>query len=168
MAQIKAAQAIRTQLHLQKTLDTEMLETQINKAQEAYQTAFETANTPTLKAMATLGLGLCSEELGQTEQAGEIYQQIIDNADYQATVLPAQAQKRLDDLDENAESFIFAEVPFAAEEQTDATTEQDAEQVAENVINITAGEETTIPETPEDTEQPEAVSGQTDQPQPTE
>lgn len=164
MAQIKAGQAIRTQLHLQKSLDTETLETQFAKAKEAYQTAFETANTPTLKAMAMLGLGLCSEELGQADQAGEIYQQIIDNEDYQATVLPAQAQKRLDDLDENAESFIFAEVPFAAEEQTDATTDQGA--VTD--MNITTDEETTPPETPEDTEQPEEVSGQADQPKTTE
>lgn len=126
MAQIKAAQAIRTQLHLRKTLDAETLETQIQKAQDAYQQAFENAQTKTLKAMAQFGLGLCSEELGQVAQAGEIYQQIVDNEDYQTTVLPAQAQQRLDGLEENAESFIFAQPPVVEIESVTEMTDQDA------------------------------------------
>jgi tetratricopeptide (TPR) repeat protein len=124
MALIKGAQAIRTQMHLRKTLDAETLETQIEKARQAYQKAYETPATPTLKAMAQLGLGLCSEELGQTAQAAEIYQQIIENEDYQATVLPAQAQQRLDGLDENEEIFTFVEAPETPEVPAEGITQE--------------------------------------------
>lgn len=115
MAQIKAAQAIRTELHLRPEVDAETLETQIQKAKDAYSQAFEKAQTPALKAMAQLGLGLCSEELGQTAQAAEIYQQIVSDESYEATVPAAQAQKRLDGLEDNSETFNFAEAPPAPE-----------------------------------------------------
>jgi len=115
MALIKGAQAVRTELHLSKAVEPEMLETQIQKAKEAYQKAFDTAGTPTIKAMAQFGLALCSEELGQTEQSAEIYQQIVDNEAYKATVLPKQAQHRLDTLADNAEVFHFAEAPAVIE-----------------------------------------------------
>ena len=111
MAQIKAAQAIRTELHLRKEVDADMLERQIQKAGDAYQKAFEIAETPTIKAMAQFGLALCSEELGQTDQAAEVYQQIVDNESYKATVLPTQAQHRLDTLADNSEIFNFSAVP---------------------------------------------------------
>lgn len=131
LAMIKGAQAIRTQLHLTKTLDAETLETQIEKARQAYQEAIDTAQTPTLKAMAQLGLGLCSEELGQTAQAAEIYQKIIDNEAYQATPLPVQAQQRLDGLEENAEAFVFAEAPQPETTESIATPNMTAESAIE-------------------------------------
>lgn len=115
MAQIKAAQAIRTGLHLRQEVDADTLETHIQKAKDAYQKALETADTPTIKALAQLGLGLCSEELGQTAQAAEIYQQIVSNESYKATVPAVQAQQRLDGLEDNTETFNFAEVPVAPE-----------------------------------------------------
>jgi tetratricopeptide (TPR) repeat protein len=115
MAQIKAAQALRTELHLRQEVDVATLDSQIQKAKDAYQKALETADTPTLKAMAQLGLGLCSEELGQTAQAAEIYKQIIDDESCKATVPAVQAQQRLDGLEDNSETFNFAEVPLAAE-----------------------------------------------------
>ena len=115
MAQIKAAQAYRTELHLRPEVDAETLETQIQKAKDAYRKAMETANTPTLKVLAQLGLGLCSEELGQTAQAAEIYQQIVHEESYKATVPAAQAQIRLDGLEDNSETFNFAEVPITIE-----------------------------------------------------
>lgn len=121
MAQIKAAQAIRTELHLRPEVDADMLESQIQKAKDAYNQAFEKAQTPTLKAMAQLGLGLCSEELGQTAQAAEIYQQIANEESYKATVPAAQAQQRLDGLEDNSETFNFAEVPVAIEESVPET-----------------------------------------------
>ncbi|RKY08595.1 MAG: hypothetical protein DRP56_03875 [Planctomycetota bacterium] len=120
MAQIKAAQAVRTELHLRKEVDADMLERQIQKAKGAYQKAFEIAETPTLKAMAQFGLALCWEELGQTDQAAAVYQQIIDNESYQPTVLPAQAQKRLETLADNSEVFNFAAVAVIPEEPVEA------------------------------------------------
>ena len=156
MARIKAAQAYRTQLHLRKVVDTETVETQIQKAKDAYQKAFETAETATLKAMAQLGLGLCSEELGQTAQAAEIYQQIIDDESYAATVLPAQAQKRLDGLEENAEVFNFAEPPAVVVEESIESTPETASPAAP-AANESAPEEAAAPAIEEDvTEAPVA------------
>lgn len=116
MARIKAAQAIRTELQLRpEEVPAETVETQIKKAQDAYQKAFDQAQTPQVKAMAQLGLGLCTEELGQTQQAAEIYNQIIKNEQYAATVIPAQAQERLNFLDENIGKVYFAPAPAAPE-----------------------------------------------------
>ncbi|MHC4236787.1 MAG: tetratricopeptide repeat protein [Planctomycetota bacterium] len=159
MAQVKAAQAIRTELHLRPEVTAEMLESQVQKSADAYQKALETAESPTIRAMAQFGLGLCSEELGQTDQAADIYQQIIDDESYKATTLPTQAQRRLDAIEENSESFNFAEVPVAIEnlplelieavqaEPQEATIEPVAKETAEDVeIAVPDAEQTTPPQ----------------------
>ncbi|MCE5187229.1 MAG: hypothetical protein LLF76_13995 [Planctomycetaceae bacterium] len=112
LAQIKAAQTIRTELQLRKQeVPAETIEAQIKKAQDAYQKAFSQAKDPEIKGMAQLGLGLCSEELGQTDQASQVYQDILKNESYAATVVPAQAQDRLDVLKEKIEKVYFAPAP---------------------------------------------------------
>ncbi len=160
MAQIKAAQAIRTELHLRKEVDTDMLERQVKKAEDAYQKAFEVAETPTIKAMAQFGLALCSEELGQTDQAAEVYQQIVEDQSYKPTVLPAQAQHRLDTLADNSEVFNFAAVPVIIEkpieveeiieatpaEVTNSADEPTAEEPVESTEVSESVEETTEPQ----------------------
>lgn len=165
-AQIKAAQAIRTELHLRPEVDAETLDSQIQKAKDAYQKALEQADLPTVKAMALLGLGLCSEELGQTDQAAEIYQQIVDDESYTPTVAAAQAQQRLDGLKDNIETFTFADVPVAAEppaaENTEAATP--SQEPAESAVSAPAVPETT-PDTAQETPVPEkAPEPQTNQP----
>ncbi|MEN8126350.1 MAG: tetratricopeptide repeat protein [Planctomycetota bacterium] len=148
---IKTAQAIRTELHLRKDVDAEILEGRIEKAKGAYEQAFATADTATLKATAQFGLGLCSEELGQTDQAAEIYRQIIDEESYKATVRPTQAQKRLDGLDENAEGFHFAAVPVIVEEAVAPIVEESTvtEETAEDTDTSQSAEETTEAQTQE-------------------
>ncbi|MCI0498674.1 MAG: hypothetical protein L0Y36_03200 [Planctomycetales bacterium] len=111
LARIKAAQAIRTELHLRPDVSAEMLETQTQKARAAYEQAAEAAGTPELKAMAKFGLGLCAEELGQTTQAADIYKGIIADKTFEATALPKQAQQRLDGLADNSQVFTFAPSP---------------------------------------------------------
>ena len=161
LAQIKAAQAIRTELHLRQEVDVEMLERQIQKAEEAYQKALSTANTPTITAMAKFGLALCSEELGQTDQAAELYQQIVEDENYKATVFPTQAQRRLDTLSDNTEVFNFAAVPIVIEEGVD--TEEVIEPTAVEIIEpatetiVTESAEKTDAEQPvEETAEPQA------------
>jgi len=153
LAQIKAAQAIRTELHLRQEVDADMLERQIRKAQNAYQEALSSANTPTLTAMAKFGLALCSEELGQTDQAAELYQQIAGDENYKATVFPTQAQRRLDTLSDNTEVFNFAAVPVVIEEEV-VDTEEVIEPTAVEIIEPAA--ETIVAESAEktDAEQP--------------
>ncbi|MBC8503613.1 MAG: hypothetical protein H8D34_02065 [Chloroflexi bacterium] len=140
MAQIKAAQAIRTELHLRKEVDADMLERQVQKAEDAYQKAFEVAETPTIKAMAQFGLALCSEELGQTDQAAEIYRQIVEDESYKATVLPTQAQRRLDTLTDNIEVFNFAAIPVVMEEVVEEIAEPTAVEIIEPAAEATVKE----------------------------
>lgn len=117
LAYIKAAQAIRTELHLKnEVVSAETIDTQIQKAQEAYEKAAKMAAIPMMKAMAQFGLGLCAEERGQTQQAAEIYQAIVNDETFAATVFPRQAQLRLNALDDNAESFTFVEAPAVVEQ----------------------------------------------------
>jgi len=138
MAQIKAAQAIRTELHLRKEVPADMLESQIQKAKNAYQTAFATAETATIRAMAQFGLALCSEELGQTEQAAEVYQQIVEDESYKPTVLPKQAQLRLDTLADNVEVFNFAAVPVVIEEAVEESIEPATAETIEPAVEAAA------------------------------
>lgn len=117
LACIKAAQGYRTWLHLAKNnLDAAAVEEKILKAADAYTKAGDVAKTPTLQAMAQLGLGLCAEERGQTEEAAAIYKAIVANESFAATALPKEAQARLDALTDNAKAFIFA--PTAMEEMS--------------------------------------------------
>lgn len=147
LARIKAAQAIRTELHLRKDVSPEMLENQIQKAKSAYEQALESAKTPTLKAMAKLGLGLCAEELGQTAQAGDIYKEIVSDKTFEATVFPKQAQQRLDSLEDNAQTFTFAPAP--AEAPAPAAPVQTSQ--TEPLAVIEAAPEPAVPATPEQT-----------------
>lgn len=126
LAQIKAAQAIRTELHLRPDVETQTLDEQIEKAQAAYEKALQIAKIPSLKGMAQLGLGLCAEELGQADQATDIYNEIVANETFASTVLPALAQQRLNGLEENMETVTFAaaavtEEPATAEIEADTT-----------------------------------------------
>jgi tetratricopeptide (TPR) repeat protein len=114
LALIKRGQALRTDLLYRKEIITEdAAASQIKQAQEAYQQAFDKAALPTVKAMAQFGLGICSEELGQLEQAREIYQKIADDASYAGTPLPAAAKGRIEKMADNNAKYTFIEKPKA-------------------------------------------------------
>ena len=132
-----------------------MLERQVQKAKDAYQKAFEVAETHTIKAMAQFGLALCSEELGQIDQAAEIYQQIVEDESYKATVLPAQAQQRLDTLTDNSEVFNFAAVPVVIEETIESTAVEVIEPAAEAIV-IESAENADAEQSVEETPEPQA------------
>jgi tetratricopeptide (TPR) repeat protein len=112
---IKRGQALRTDLLYRKDAVTDdAAAAQIKQAQEAYQQAFDKAKLPTVKAMAQFGLGICSEELGQLDQAKEIYQKIADDATYAGTPLPAAAKDRIEKLADNNAKYTFVEAPKPA------------------------------------------------------
>jgi len=124
LAQIKAAQVLRTELQVRAgRVSVEEVQTRIGQAQEAYQKALKSAGTPTLEAMAKLGLGLCAEELGQRDAAAAIYKEILDTPAFKATVFPAQAQQRLDGLKDNLETFVFTPVPVEPQAAASPTVE---------------------------------------------
>ncbi len=156
LAYIKAAQAIRTELHLKKeVVSEELIDTQTQKAQEAYEKAEGLAVIPTMKAMAKFGLGLCAEERGQTQQASDIYTEIVNDESFASTLFPKQAQMRLDELADNAEPFKFVPAPVSAVEEAVVSPMQieAAPVVQDSPAAVTEMPETTDTETaPENAE----------------
>jgi hypothetical protein len=61
--------------------------------------------------MATYGLGLCSEEVGDFVKAEEIYKSIIANAEFEGTVFPTQAGNRIATLADSKGEVIFTKAP---------------------------------------------------------
>jgi predicted negative regulator of RcsB-dependent stress response len=116
LALIKQGEALRADLHYKAGfVDTETIRSNIAQATKAYQQAIKKAKDKPgqaqLTAMAKFGLGLCAEELGEFDKAAEIYQQITDDAQFEGTVVPAQAQMRLDTMPDNKAQFVFVDAP---------------------------------------------------------
>jgi tetratricopeptide (TPR) repeat protein len=97
LALIKEAEILRMELHYRLgNIREQDLTDQINRAKDSYMKAIEKSSTnPSLTAIAKFGLGLCEEELGNSEQARQIYSEIAENADFESTVAAAQAKQRL-------------------------------------------------------------------------
>jgi len=98
LALIKRAEALRTELHYRAgTADKQDLTSQINRAKSSYTEALEKSSpNPSLTAAAKFGLGLCEEELGSFEKAGQIYRDIAANPDFEGTTAAVQAKQRLE------------------------------------------------------------------------
>lgn len=113
LALIKRGEALRADLHYQSgRVERPAVVAQINQAKKAYESAIEKAQgNSTLIAMARMGLGLCAEEVGNFDRAKEIYEQIAAGDDFAGTIFPAQAQLRLDFMDDSRTKFVFVETP---------------------------------------------------------
>ena len=113
LALIKRAEAFRADLHYQPgRVERSIVQAQISQARKAYELAIEKAQgNNTLIGMARIGLGLCAEELGKFDQASQIYQEIASNADFAGTIFPAQAQLRLEIMDDSRAKFVFVAAP---------------------------------------------------------
>ena len=108
---IKQAQALRAELHY-GTAEEKYLKEQIAKAKASYAQALDkSAGNTTLAAAAEFGLGLCEEELGNFEQAGQRYRDVAANADYAGTVPVAQAKRRLEIMSDYKEKIAFKPNP---------------------------------------------------------
>ncbi len=112
-ALIKRGEALRADLHYQSgDVERSVVLSQIKQAKTAYNSAIEKAQgNSTLIGMARMGLGLCAEEGGKFDGAKEIYEAILNNTDFAGTIYPAQAQHRLDFMDDNRTKFVFVEAP---------------------------------------------------------
>jgi len=111
LSYIKQAQALRAELHYGTVEDSYVTE-QIGKAKASYTQALEkSGDNPTLAAAAQFGLGLCAEELGNFDEAQQIYRDIVANADYEGTVAVAQAQRRLKTMADYEEKLAFKPNP---------------------------------------------------------
>jgi tetratricopeptide (TPR) repeat protein len=100
LAIIKEAEILRTELHFRVgTLSQQDLVNQLTRAKAEYTKAIDIYlkrnPDPTLSAMAKFGLGLCEEELGNSEQARKIYNEVATSGEYEGTPAAAAAKRRL-------------------------------------------------------------------------
>ncbi|TKJ39411.1 MAG: hypothetical protein CEE38_01335 [Planctomycetes bacterium B3_Pla] len=111
LALIKQAEALRGELHY-GTAEQSYVTEQISKAKASYTQAMEiSSNNPSLAAGARFGLGLCEEELGNFEQARQIYRDIVAGAGYEGTVAVSQAQRRLKIMADHEQQIAFKPDP---------------------------------------------------------
>ena len=109
LAFIKQAEALRTELHYRLgTVTGQDVTERINRAKQIYTKAVEHSSAgPSLMAAAKFGLGLCEEELGNFEEAEQIYHGITTNSDFKGTVAVAQAKRRLETMAEYKQKIVF-------------------------------------------------------------
>ena len=112
-ALIKRAETLRAELHYRISPATpQELATQIEQAKNSYAQAIEKASSsPSLVAAARFGLGLCEEELGNFEKAGQIYQEVAQDPNLQATVASAAAKHRLETMADYKQRLAFRPAP---------------------------------------------------------
>jgi len=120
LALLKHAQALRAELHYRPgTISKEEFADQINKAKASYTEVLgKPSVSSSLKAIATLGLGLCAEELGNTTEAKKIYNEVIANPDFEHTTAAAQAKFRLVIVDGLQEKVVFVKAAPAPKPTT--------------------------------------------------
>jgi len=115
-ALIKSAEAIRAELHYR--LDAGIpqdLAARIEQAKNSYTQAIEKASSsPSLMAAAQFGLGLCEEELGDFDKAAQIYRQVAEDPNLQATVASAAAKYRLETMADYKQKLSFRPAPQPA------------------------------------------------------
>jgi len=115
-ALIKEAEILRTELQMRfGTVSQQDVATPINKAKDLYNKALNThlnrTPNPTLEAIAKTGLGLCEEELGNTDAARKLYQEVATGAAYEGTVPAATAKQRLAAKDSFTEKLVLKPMP---------------------------------------------------------
>lgn len=113
LALIKQAQLLRTNLHYRfGDVDKIDFTSQINRAKTRYTQAIEKdqANR-SLTAMAKFGLGLCEEELGNFDQAKQIYNDIVSDSAFDGTVSKVQAKQRLETIGLFQQKIVFKTSP---------------------------------------------------------
>jgi len=114
MALIKSADAIRSELQYHhKTVDQKDLVEKVNKAKKDYSDALaKKPSDKTVKALAEFGLGLCEEELGNYDEAKNIYKGLVDNAEFEGSVVVSKAKWRLEIMDEFENDVVFEPAPI--------------------------------------------------------
>ena len=111
LALLEESELLRAELHIRTDVSAEIFSANLSRARAACEQALEKAQTPTLKGLAELGLGLCAEEGGEYGQARAIYTKIIQTPEYVGTAVIEQAQRRQDSLDDNAVKVTFVKAP---------------------------------------------------------
>ncbi|HUT28590.1 MAG TPA: tetratricopeptide repeat protein [Sedimentisphaerales bacterium] len=109
LALIKRGETLRAELHYRpRTVSRQDIAAQIERARQSYREALEkSSSNPLLKGMANFGLGLCQEELGNFDEAKQIYQAIVENAEFEGTTVVVQAKQRLETMGDYRKDVVF-------------------------------------------------------------
>ncbi|MHC4324855.1 MAG: tetratricopeptide repeat protein [Planctomycetota bacterium] len=111
LALIKRAEALRAELHY-GNVEEQYLTNQTNLAKASYAEALDkNPANPSLAAAATFGMGLCEEELGNFEQARQIYQDVAGNTDFENTIATIRAKRRLKIMADYQQEIVFKPAP---------------------------------------------------------
>ncbi len=111
LALIKRAEALRAELHY-GNVEEQYLINQTNLAKASYAEAIEKCSTnPSLAATAKFGMGLCEEELGNFEQARQIFQDIAGNSNFESTLATIRAKRRLETMADYQQKIVFKPAP---------------------------------------------------------
>lgn len=126
LALIKRGEALRTELHYRfGSVSDRDAAAAMERAKASYTEALgKGSSNSSLTAMAKLGLGLCEEEVGNFEQAGQIYNDIIADSALEGTVGAAQARQRLETLADYEERVVFRPAPKPEPNETDILESQ--------------------------------------------
>ena len=113
LALIKRGETLRAELHLRLAeASRDEVAAQITKAQTSYQQALDRKpSSSALTAAAQFGLGLSEEELGNFDQAAEIYRTVAQKPEYAGTVAQAAAAYRLKIMDDFKTPVAFKPAP---------------------------------------------------------
>ena len=113
LALIKRAEALRTELHYRLgAVGKQEVTTQIASAKASYaEAATLTTGDPSLMAAARFGEGLCEEEIGNFEQAKQVYRSIAENALFKGTIAAVQAAHRLETMADYQQEVVFKATP---------------------------------------------------------
>lgn len=111
LALIKRAEALRAEVHY-GNVEKEYFKTQINDAKKSYAEALERSpDDPVLASAAKFGLAICEEELGNFDQARQMYQEITTNTDFEPTVAAVLANHRLATITDYQREIVFGPAP---------------------------------------------------------
>jgi hypothetical protein len=113
LALVKRAEALRTELHCRLGTISELdKQAAMERAKTSYTEAIDKAvANRSLVATAKLGLGLCEEELGNFEQAEQIYTEIVSSGGFEGTAAAAAAKRRLATMADYQPEVVFASAP---------------------------------------------------------
>ena len=137
IAFIKSAEACRIDLHYTTgEIEREVIEANISKAKGLYGNALSRAKgNATLTAMAKFGLGLCEEELGNYDEASNIYTEISSDEGLAGTVYSVAAAKRLEDIGEYQQKVVFVDRPVVEIEPEVPDVLETVENVVEDAVS---------------------------------
>ncbi len=146
---IKQGDALRMDLLFGSgAVEEDVVISQLDIAKKAYRKALDRAPKGSVaEAAAKLGLGLCAEDLGEFEEAKQLYREITSNESYAASVYPVEAQNRLDNLEDYSLEVQFAaaavlpadimdtdiKLPDDFETPADEMVEEASEQAQQNI-----------------------------------